>query len=325
MRQPRGAAEAEKNALLASVSRSFYLTIRALPKPLRHPIRTAYLLARATDTIADTAQVSVDERLRHLLAIDACISRNADRSLLVQVGIAFGPLQTDAAEKMLIAGLPEIFADFDDLEPADRADVVTVLRLITRGQEKDLTVFRGVKTLPNDKALEEYTYLVAGCVGEFWTRICSRKLRRFSREPNERMVDWGREFGQGLQLVNILRDVRSDWQNGRCYLPLGAAALESPEAAVMYEQWRKRAARLLAEGWRYVLALRNLRLRFACALPILIGVRTLCLLGNRSALTSRERVKVNRAELKKIAVQVFLRMASNRLLDRYREKLVETN
>jgi farnesyl-diphosphate farnesyltransferase len=39
-------------AILKSVSRSFHLTISFLPRPLREPVSLAYLLARATDTIA---------------------------------------------------------------------------------------------------------------------------------------------------------------------------------------------------------------------------------------------------------------------------------
>ena len=39
--------------VLKGVSRSFYLTIRVLPKALREPVGLAYLLARAGDTIAD--------------------------------------------------------------------------------------------------------------------------------------------------------------------------------------------------------------------------------------------------------------------------------
>ena len=44
-------------ALLRGVSRSFYLSIRLLPAPLRRPIAVAYLLARAADTLADTAEL----------------------------------------------------------------------------------------------------------------------------------------------------------------------------------------------------------------------------------------------------------------------------
>ena len=52
--------------LLRSVSRSFYLTLRVLPKSIRPQIGLAYLLARATDTIADTDAVPINRRMETL-------------------------------------------------------------------------------------------------------------------------------------------------------------------------------------------------------------------------------------------------------------------
>ncbi|MFM8358454.1 MAG: squalene/phytoene synthase family protein, partial [Verrucomicrobiota bacterium] len=49
-------------SLLRDVSRSFYLTLWILPSSVRRPIGLAYLLARATDTIADTALLPAAER-----------------------------------------------------------------------------------------------------------------------------------------------------------------------------------------------------------------------------------------------------------------------
>jgi len=48
--------------LLRDVSRSFYLTLRVLPSRVRAPIGLAYLLARATDTLADASSVPVAAR-----------------------------------------------------------------------------------------------------------------------------------------------------------------------------------------------------------------------------------------------------------------------
>jgi len=45
------------NDLLKATSRSFYLTLRVLPAAVRSQIGLAYLLARTTDTIADTELV----------------------------------------------------------------------------------------------------------------------------------------------------------------------------------------------------------------------------------------------------------------------------
>src|SRR5438094_597134 len=56
----------ELNHLLEEVSRSFYLTMRVLPKRVRPQVSLAYLLARAADTIADTEIVPVPERLKAL-------------------------------------------------------------------------------------------------------------------------------------------------------------------------------------------------------------------------------------------------------------------
>src|SRR5712692_2797935 len=55
--------------LRKQVSRSFDLTLRVLPAAIRLQIGLAYLLARATDTIADTRFVSVETRLQALQAL----------------------------------------------------------------------------------------------------------------------------------------------------------------------------------------------------------------------------------------------------------------
>ena len=51
------------NDLLKATSRSFYLTLRVLPAAVRPQIGLAYLLARTTDTIADTELVPLEQRL----------------------------------------------------------------------------------------------------------------------------------------------------------------------------------------------------------------------------------------------------------------------
>src|SRR3984957_13920048 len=57
------ALTASQNELLRATSRSFYLTLRVLPRAIRSQIGLAYLLARTADTIADTEIVPLEERL----------------------------------------------------------------------------------------------------------------------------------------------------------------------------------------------------------------------------------------------------------------------
>src|SRR4030095_9421363 len=89
-----------RGPLAASVSRSFYLTIRILPRELRGPIGLAYLLARASDTIADSADAPVAGMMPHLAALYAMI-REAGRGGLADLQREISP--PHAGERELIA------------------------------------------------------------------------------------------------------------------------------------------------------------------------------------------------------------------------------
>ena len=60
-RTPSGMSATQRQ-LLRHVSRSFDLSIRLLPKALQAPVAIGYLLARATDTVADTTALPLNER-----------------------------------------------------------------------------------------------------------------------------------------------------------------------------------------------------------------------------------------------------------------------
>src|SRR5437868_3520017 len=76
VREPQGSPL--HTGLLAAVSRSFYLSLRVLPKPVRMPLSLSYLLARAADTIADVPVRPVPERLKLLAAFDGAVQYGPD-------------------------------------------------------------------------------------------------------------------------------------------------------------------------------------------------------------------------------------------------------
>ncbi|HEV2045308.1 MAG TPA: squalene/phytoene synthase family protein, partial [Chthoniobacterales bacterium] len=55
-----------RGSILRSVSRTFYLSVRISPKRLREPVALAYLLARASDTVADTTDLPAELRAEKL-------------------------------------------------------------------------------------------------------------------------------------------------------------------------------------------------------------------------------------------------------------------
>jgi farnesyl-diphosphate farnesyltransferase len=324
--------------VLRDVSRSFYLTLRILPAAVRDQIGLGYLLARATDTIADTELVPVAERLEALAQL-------RDRIL----GLSWSPLDLarfvdlsnqnaiTSGERALLQRLEDCLALLDTFSTDDQDRIRRVLETITSGQELDLERFGAraaatgsratppapqITALASLEELHDYTHRVAGCVGLFWTEMCRAHL--FPEAPIDEVQfrDDGVRFGRGLQMVNILRDLSADLRHGRCYLPadrlkaLGLKPRDLLDASAarrlspLYRELLNFAQAHLEAGWRYTCAIPEgqRRVRLACAWPLLIGARTLRLLRDGNPLDVALRIKVSRTEVKWIVLQSVFRL-----------------
>jgi len=317
------------NELLPAVSRSFYLTLRLLPGGVRSQISLAYLLARTTDTIADTELVPVTGRLQALEELRGRILGQRAGPVAFGALAAAQPPQSASgtnAERVLLERAEEIIALLKSISADDRELVREVLATIAGGQELDLRRFGmgsagNIVALQTDAELDDYTYRVAGCVGEFWTKICRAHLFLRAKLDDAALLRDGIRFGKGLQLVNILRDLPRDLRQGRCYLPVERLArvqlvpadlLEpstEPRVRAAYDELLDTAEAHLAAGWSYTNALPRsaFRVRLACAWPVLIGVKTLARLRRENPLDPARRVKVTRAEVRQIMVATLWR------------------
>ncbi len=335
---------ASQRELLRHVSRSFDLSIRLLPKALQAPVAIGYLLARATDTVADTTalplaerQVLLDLMSQAIAAQNTSAEKSRELSLLTQ---AFAEQQTDPHERALMQALPQCLQLLHTLSDADQASVRQVLGHITRGQQLDMARFgSGLQALQTEAELSDYTWLVAGCVGEFWTELCGRLLPGYSQLPQAEMMRIGREYGMGLQRLNIIRDAGGDLAAGRCYWPIEtlaqaglnpamlALATQSPDSDTLkaltplYTQWLDHTQAQLADGLRYALALNPVRLRVASALPALIGARTIALLRQAGPAALMHHVKMPRHEIRILLGRIALGWGSRAVLKKQWQKL----
>ncbi len=311
------------NELLKQTSRSFYLTLRILPGAVRPQIGLAYLLARTTDTIADTEIVPTAKRLQALQQLRGRILGLRNNvldftELARQQGLP--------AERQLLDRCDASLALLRELSPADLPQVRKVLETIISGQRLDLVRFGDaagdtVFALRNEAELDDYTYRVAGCVGEFWTTLCRAHLFPGEILDDTELRTDGIRFGKGLQLVNILRDLPADLRKGRCYLPadkLAAIGLQPADLlqAVsesklrpLYDRYLDLAQAHLMAGWAYTnnLPRRQVRVRLGCAWPILIGLETIKRLRTASLLDPGYRVKISRSEVRRILLRSVLR------------------
>ena len=252
----------------------------------------------------------------------------ASRDVVTELIASFVSLQENVNERQLLESLRDCLGSLEGVEHADRNDIRLVLEKITRGQMLDLQRFdtpQEIRALSTAADLEEYTYLVAGCVGEFWTRLCFRYVRQFSSRTEDEMLALGKRYGMALQLINVLRDAGSDLRAGRCYFPeheLSAAhltpsqILSEPERfQPIYRTWLENAKAGLVSGMEYSRAIKNRRVRAATVLPALIGARTLALLNAAGPAALQRIVKVARSEVRAMILSLALTMVSRRKMD----------
>ncbi len=287
------------NNLLSSVSRSFYLSMRFLPTEMRFGVALAYLLARATDTVADSVDMLLGERLHLLTMMGRAIAGKADEheveACLSQLAEA-GMTQKHRGEGELLARFGECLDLLNKMPHKELLLVREVLAVIVRGQSWDLEFFDQSNAVETPEQLEHYTYMVAGCVGEFWSKLGLLTMGdEFSTHTPEKLMEWGCHYGMGLQLVNILRDKDEDRERGRCYLPADGAV-----------DWLTQAQEWLKEGELYAETLRNARLRFSTVLPARLGLDTLTLLKIPCASIDGAKVKITRKQVYRHMWKAFL-------------------
>ena len=306
---------AKIDALLESTSRSFYPTLKYLPKKIRGQIGLLYLLARVADTIADSKHGDTDVLLKLLRSYND-VAQGRSENLPNFSDIA--DLQTNASEAELLRNVEDVVEGLGVYSREDQQRMLECLDVIVGGQILDLERFGPAKeggeisALVNDEELDDYTYRVAGCVGVFWTKMSLAHLMSLSPEQEKEFFDKGVRFGKALQMINILRDIPEDLRFGRCYIPSEALARYDlqPKDLLddgniekfrpLYDEYLDLANGHFDAAVEYIRMLPEgqFRLKASCMLPVLIGQRTVTLLRTGNILNSDERIKVTRDEIK---------------------------
>ncbi len=254
---------------------NFYYAFAILPPEKRNAIYAAYAFSGYVDDIAD----ELDERARQ----ERELARARERLAACYAGERAGPLFTalgDAVERFPVP--LEHFAE------------------LVNGVEMDFTIDR----YESWDDLKLYCYRVASMVG----RIC---VAVFGAKPHPRADEFATSMGIGLQIVNIMRDVREDAERGRVYFPAAELAAHGLTAddilacrydarfAAMMEAQGARARRYFRRG-RHLLPLLDVRSRMC--VNVLQGVyfellqrieaRDYDVLGARVRLSGREKAAV---------------------------------
>jgi len=179
----------------------------------------------------------------------------------------------------------------------------------------------------------EYCYYVAGLVGLMLTDLF-HSYGHVSDRDMAQLKPLAVDFGLALQKVNILRDLREDLTEDRCYWPSEVMARHgvSPETILKAEHVDASLAvmeDMIDEHWSYLeTALRYLtllpmsafRLRIFCAIPLFMAVATIrhCE-GNSAVFLGPRPVKIPRRQARAILVRsLSLGTCNNYLQSWYR-------
>ena len=229
--------------LLSRTSRTFALAIPLLSEPTRSTTCLSYLIFRIADTLEDAGSWSRAARLealaewRGLLVAsaqssskrslsDLARSRTASRRWLAREVVR------DSAYAELIEEVPQVLSALERLDAGTQRIVRDHALRSADGMCATLerADAAGNVRIEDLQGLREYCYAVAGIVGELLTELFVHDCPALAR-VKETLVETQVAFGEGLQLVNILKDEAQDAKEGRVYLPPGVARGEVMELA----------------------------------------------------------------------------------------------
>jgi len=218
----------ELSGLLQKTSRTFALTIPMLPEPLQTQVAVAYLLFRIIDTFEDATRWDPARRVEALEFFARLM--DGEHPLEARQTLAEWARQPPVEHEgylELLRATPEVLAWHRRLAPAASAELARHVARSARAMAEvvERTDARGLLALQTLQELRDYCFAVAGIVGEMLTELFimqSPQLGVVAGELRARSI----EFGEALQLVNILKDAAADAAEGRAYLPAGVSPPE---------------------------------------------------------------------------------------------------
>ena len=264
--------------LLEKTSRTFALSIPLLPEPTRQEVTVAYLLFRIADTLEDAAAWPRERRLAALEDFAGLVEMPPDdarpRAAELSRDWCDGLPSDHRGYLELLAAIPFVFESLEALSPAAREIVARDTVRTARGMAGFVarSDAAGRLELADEADLAAYCYVVAGIVGEMLTDLFVLDRPALGRDDAEGLRRRAARFGEGLQLVNILKDSSADADEGRRYLP------RDVDRTTIFD----RARRDLEAAAEYALILQAAEARGLergivafCALPVRLAAATL--------------------------------------------------
>lgn len=295
--------------LLQGVARSFALTIPQLPATLADVVANAYLLCRIADTIEDETAIPLQQKCRLARQFIEIVAGRTGALPFAQQFYSVLSAQRPDGEKTLIQETPRVIAITHSFSAGQRAALLRCVSVMSKGMVY-YQAHSSLGGLQNFQQFNNYCYHVAGVVGEMLTDLFCENLPGLAVKQDA-LRELAVSFGQGLQMTNILKDIREDYARGVCWLPRD----HFMQAGFDLDHLQSRAqSRKFASGLEQLIAVARAHLQNAQSFVFLLppqesGLRKFCLwaigmalltlknIQHRPAFQSSKEIKIGRLSL----------------------------
>jgi farnesyl-diphosphate farnesyltransferase len=194
---------------LDMTSRSFAAVIKELHPELLVPVCLFYLILRGLDTIEDDMTIPLEKKEPLLRSFAEILEKD---------GWTFTENGPNEKDRELCVHFDVVITEFKKIKPAYRVIIKDITEKMGNGMADYASNaehnIHGVNTI---KDYELYCHYVAGLVGEGLTRLfVEAKLANPALLEKPELME---SMGQFLQQVNIMRDIKEDFDDKRRFYP----------------------------------------------------------------------------------------------------------
>ena len=319
----------KRNIWLKEVSRTFYPSIKILPKDLHFYVGHSYLICRLLDTLEDAYDISVKTKIEALDDAVSCLKNTGNYKIENSI---FSKIASTSDvkpfEKVILENSFNVFECVDTFPENVQKFIREWTIEMAEGMKKYSFGTDNPKVqLSTTDELEDYTYYVAGTVGELLSRLFTLDHFRVSEKSKDIMFKNGIAFGKALQYVNIIKDSREDFTEGRCFIPADllhkhSLTLEDffnsekkDQIKAVYNELIEKAEEHLHASIRYieVIPVRLWRIRLFCIWPVALAYATLNRIKRDldDFIKTNDTYKISRAEVRSILKKGYFAAFSN--------------
>lgn len=302
--------------ILPSVSRTFAISINHLRGNLHLAVFTGYLFCRIADTIEDAWRVDVSIK-KQLLNLFHSVLQNKNplntNQLVVFQKLSL-KLTGEESHLKLCHNSSRVFSVFSFL-PAPTQKIITKwVSTMVEGMHAFVTKYPAGVKIQTMKEYHEYCFYVAGTVGHMLTGLWKLHGPPLNQKQEQTMRHFSASFGEGLQTINILKDIVIDAEiENNYYIPeellVAVGSSQGDITSTSKKQITYKAIEKMislarenlnnAFSYYYALPWRAFRIKLFCLAPLLFAFANLKQLADiNSMLTPNKTAKLSRKKIK---------------------------